>query len=730
MSKTIAYDAKWLVDADEDTERSDAVWASALSEKRLILVGEPPPGDNAAANIRHQQEALQAYHLQIAWKDLWENCVSTLIRELSITNPPDNATAAGLQTSDSPGVDLWKLGKSPYQYEPYPYVLVRAMRRIFSRFNLEAFLEDRTFPDYRNHLNQEWDALLVESKDFFVRAEAAIIALGKLRLSISERSSLNKIATSVIEQLDDMVDAIERTKAQIAVVESLRDKGFTARIFEMLRELHGEIQSQWGTWARRIKTPSLWFLITFLLAVIAYAVLAASVPTQLWLILCVPLPLLSFGWQYYLGRSKQDASIRKKIARLAIFHPEPAAKLTSRKLVNSIYQPISGEEGIAARRYTLWYPNALKSGRESLEQFRLRMVDLCNRSYARTMGITPKPYDEEAAFQPIDIKVSSKTWGWSLLLLSIVVVATLGFRICMSSAQWPPSFAVESKVSDGTCVIATGQILWPGPWEVVTYNKGIGVTVVPRDQVVRVAPMVENAIEAMCAAFNSGAGSGVAAGSDTASQRTGSGVSCANKAGAAVIAPASQTMIHLSGSHGAFKGYLTIPFPQNENEKIPCTGDLTKHPGAKVSSAMQEVLAKVSKAISSCRAPDGRLPKIDVRGFASSLDFDQSCGIDSTMRNLQLAEARRASVLSAMSSDAGKFDHSEAEGIWKAPFAVLSPNKSKRWGNWQHMRDAQVIRDQVDEESDPAREVMTRHVEIWLLDGAGCDPYRRLAGLR
>ena len=729
MPKQIVYDTKWLekaVDARSGIPIDDDVWLKALSS-RAIDSGElgQTSFDNQSEN-RSDQVTLIDYELQRAWKDFWDIHLSTLIREIATNRHAGEGTQNSTQEADSPGVDFWELCEDRYEYEPYPYGLIRAMRRVFSRFNLEAFVEDRTFPDYRNHLNQELDAVLVEAKDFYSRALKAITLLGALRNKVNLLVNNAGLAAKVAKQIDEMVDAIEKTKAQIAVVETLRDSGFTARIFEKLRVLHTNIQSQWGTWARRVKIPCLQFLKYFALALAMYVALGIGMPTEFWLLICGALPLLAFGESYYSSRGEQNEGIRETTAMLAIFHPEPAIETlhtVEGKSDLDDFKAQTGEPGIAARRYTLWFAKVPKSGSKILEQYRKHMDDLQNRSYERLMGKRAKPEREEIAFQPTDIEVTSDSWHkwlrgvvWGCLLL----VAALW---CYA----PLTFAVESKVSDGTCVVAEGSILWAGPWEVIVHNSNGGFTIIPRDQVARIAA-VHNTTQTPVDAQKERASRSVSP--DSGIERTGTGISCATKSRSSAVAPAIvTTVINVSGSQAAHKGVLVIPFPQDENNKIPCKGNLTKHLGAKVPLALTGVLANVSNAMKACSAADGSPPRIDVRGFASSLDFDQSCGIASPERNAELAEARRSSVLLALNSkEAGRFE--EKNEAWTSPFATLEPNGKKRWNSWQHMRDALVVRDKVGGNSVADREALSRHAEIWFLDLAGCDTFNALSGIR
>ena len=261
------------------------------------------PGDEKLAIERRQC-------LHDAWRDFWERHVSQLIREGQSEDPSQVADANGQDKVnqrfelDSPGVDLYELALAQYDYQPYPYGLIRAMRRVFARFNIEAFVEDRTFADYRNHLDQEWAALYEEARDFTTRAHGArevLEAMDKRLQDCGAQPQKTEEASSdnVRQQIEKMLYAIQDAEAQIEQVARLHDSGYTARIFEKLRELHTEVQSAWGTWARQVREPAIRSLNWVVPSLAIYVLLAHAVPTYFWFVPCVLLPLLAFGATYF-----------------------------------------------------------------------------------------------------------------------------------------------------------------------------------------------------------------------------------------------------------------------------------------------------------------------------------------------------------------------------------------------------------------------------------------------
>ena len=758
MSKKIVYDTLWLKLVVGARQRIDGEppprveWDDVLARKSISKevadTARNMPEDIESASIA------MAHDVQCAWLDFWDIHLSQLVRERA---DAQNSGVTG-NKPDSPGVEIWELGESKYRYEPYPYDLIRATRRVFARFNLEAFLEDRTFSDYRNHLDQEWRSLLEESGDYLRKADAAIDLLDKLTIStatIVGRRVLPLVGahceavSNAMKQIGDIKKAVALARVQAECIEYLRDSGFTARIYEELRVLHTMLQSRWGTWSRRIRKPTLCMFGFALFAAVFCVAISGVMPSEFLPLIIGTSPLVAFGAAYYGGRQKQDASIERVISKLAIFHPEPAQKLpaptnrlatvllkldqitlwlTNRSygfvatlgrwlrklyrkadekvgdaLVKRDYRPEPSEVGVAARRYTIWFPER-GSRHATNESGDASPKDMANRAYNRIMGGTEQEKSEarqpeERAFLPSIVHVSSWPWRAALFAIFLLFVGVTWWLYSQDLLR--TRFSVEGKVTEGTCVISEGRVLWPGPMEVVVWdNKAGAIAVIPRNQVARISRADPSAIPVTPL--------------------------CQQRLLATTSSPTVlSTTVNVSPQSPSYKGVVVIPF-EDDKKKVTCMGEIRGQPSASVRPELVPILVKVSNAFAACKANGGsdyKLPIIDVRGFASSLEFDPGCGVNGDDRNRQLAEARRESVLRAMKSKHGIFDFDVASKKWVAPFATLEPAGAERWASFQHMRDAQAVRDKLSGQASPDREALSRRAEIWFLDLAGCDTF-------
>ena len=698
--------------------------------------------------VRSEEQSRLQYlkDIQDAWADFWDVHVSQLIREKPQISPPPAATVVNSaheasttvsvsegpiseSVLDSPGVDLHEIAGDRYAYEPYPYDLIRAMRRVFARFNTEAFVEDRTFPDYRNHLDQEWIALYEEAREFAKRANETGLVLKEIdskfvvyQADDRYRSAPYPDWQKVRKQLAEMICAIQEAEAQIEQVGRLHDSGYTARIFEKLRVLHVDVQSGWGTWARQVKEPALTGAKWTIFSLAIYVCIAHAFPTYFWFSLCALLPFLAFGERYFAGRAGQDKEINAVIKQLAIFHPEPAQ---SDDTTLPRFKASAGEVGVAARKYTIWYPsdvirpdtapfaspaNYVTPYAVRLDNFRTHVVGLGNLFYSRIMSlkVNDKTYtkdvaeDFEGAYRPNVIAVSNKKWAfWRMAVLSFLIAFAViphfwGIWKARKLAGAAVSYVVEGSTHQGTCEFGAGQILWPGPWEVVVWSPELGgLWAVPRERVVRIV---------------------------AANEKTSRGGPCAERAVPISTPTPIAVAVHLSPQSQSHKLVWGIPFPEAGKKRLSCSGALQGQVGAVIGPDSVSLLASISATLAACKTTGGKLPVVDVRGFASSLDFAAECGINSDARNKELAEVRRESVLRAMQSKHGRFILSD--GKWVAPFAVLDPPQQERWTSFQHMRDAQTIRDKLRGETSPERETLSRQAQIWYIDVEDCDAFK------
>lgn len=110
---------------------------------------------------------------------------------------------------------------------------------------------------------------------------------------------------------------------------------------------------------------------------------------------------------------------------------------------------------------------------------------------------------------------------------------------------------------------------------------------------------------------------------------------------------------------------------------------------------------------------------VDIRGFASSKDF--SCeGEPSSITNLQLAEQRRIRVIELLTGSLdGALNCSEPE---RAGLLKIKPSTNvDRWdGNYGKMIAERDFNDRPTGAPDRAREILTRRVDIVLLERGSC----------
>jgi hypothetical protein len=163
------------------------------------------------------------------------------------------------------------------------------------------------------------------------------------------------------------------------------------------------------------------------------------------------------------------------------------------------------------------------------------------------------------------------------------------------------------------------------------------------------------------------------------------------------------------------------------NRAKPCDpSQLTFGAAADVSPATREALERLGRSLGACATADQRVV-VDVRGFASTSEFkdcnqlDSEFGTVSNRLNLELAEARRRSVVEILSSSAGT-----------ANVIVDPPIKLRRWRSASEMWDAQNIRflDRKDEGPDQRRYDferggLTRRVEVVIVNKGDCQPRPR-----
>jgi hypothetical protein len=382
-----------------------------------------------------------------AWDRLWNSKISGLIREEvrrggadAAESPPRNTGSERAAkkpkrrkgepaetTNDTPAVKWEELERNIYDFKPYPYALIRHTRRLFARFSVEAFLEDRSFGDYRNQFSQEMVALVAEAESTQRLAEKLINYLEALTSCLGESGGLSLLG---------MRKALERVREQAEAVLLFKDRGFAARLFERLRILHFGVQKAWGTWPRRVLWPALWAISGVLFAAVLNAWVGLVYGTGLFFRLALIIPILGFGASYFGARSRVTEKISKVSSLLAAFDPEPTS------------------DGLSAREYTIW------QGNEILEK-KIKAYNLVYNDGPNASG--------DRAFATHDVKISNAGWVAALAVLggAFVLIPAIGL-LCSGGV---PTYSVDISTPLGLCEYARGRLLWPGPQEILIWPK-------------------------------------------------------------------------------------------------------------------------------------------------------------------------------------------------------------------------------------------------------------------
>gem|GEM_PF-6861687 len=562
---------------------------------------------------------------------------------------PLNAGVAG-HDSETPGVSFSDLALGKYVYEPDPQNLLRKTRRVFQRVRLEAFVEDRTFGPYRGETEQELRSLHKEAEETRREARAAAQCMGTLaewmragladpseqnagvveasekdRLAAEEwfRSGMPTQRESAIEQVMRIHATLRRVEALGVATSIFGNKSFVGRLLEELRSVHFDVQREWGTWPRRVKPAASAFAAALGIGSCLYVYASLLTGSMLWLALVLFAAACSAAHTYYSGRAVQVRKIEAKTRGLAAFDPEPAAG------------------GDAPRPSVL---GKLKSGTiwNTSDPERLS-----NETYSHVVVGAPAPA-VVANYKAPDVSVHPGSFGIysSVAALAIVllppVILLLG-GIPTSTDDLRMSVEVEAR--QGPCSAAEGFVVWSGPVEVVILT-GDGISAVRRGQVVRVSRGRQRSEPC-----NGGA-------------------------------PAEGMPLTIVSNMGtAAKGVLVVPFA-TPVPKIDCRLDSGKD-GIRVPAPMAGALRQLGEALRKCPGT----PEIDVRGFASGLEF--SCGAGSALRNLELAELRRRNVLVAMFGEA-VLPVTPAGALTMDEVSIVQPTL-RRWTTLEHMNELSTV---------------------------------------
>lgn len=649
-----------------------------------------------------------------SWKVVWKDYVSSLVEE-------DKIGASDNKNTDTPSVHWEELPRAIYTYAPWPLELFRRVRRLFNAFRLESFVEARVFTDYRARLEPLWTETTNEAELAIEVARRSEVALLTLDTALERLGSGDDIK-SARDQFLNMRAAIQTAKDQAeTVVDVLADRRFRTHFLEMLRVLHREVQSAWGTWPRRVKLPAVWALVAFLPAVLLNACIGYVFGSEMGFPLACALPVCVFGLVYFYGRQRVIKLIRERVIFLSAFDPEPDQKtgfeflvtlrLWMRRVrvrwealkswIGRLFRPIptppqlptlkaASKNGVKqskppgftselVREHTIW-----RGGK--VENFETLKAGTYTAVVASDSSKLPA---SAVKYQTADITVNYKAWFIPLGVLSIILVAPpLAYYLWGGT----PVFSIDGIVSSRICSLAHGSVLWAGPGEVIVNRLDGRLTAIDRSRVARMSR------------------------GEATSPRCEEETRPVERAGLDLV----PTQIHISSTlQGKDQATFAVPF-QSPKASIDCNFS-SDSPGVGVGDdSTRAWLGSVGRALVACGERTGRRPLVDIRGFASSTPF--ICpGEDSEKLNLKLAEMRRANVLRIMFHERG------FSGSPLAPPTIdLVMAGKTRWGSPQHMHDFDPINDRPSGAQTAVAGALTQRVEVLINEVGACSKEFRL----
>jgi len=523
-----------------------------------------------------------------AWEKVWKELIAPLIREKLATRA---GVVAG-SSPDSPGVTLLDMKNNAYTYESYPYALLRKLQRVYARFDLDAFLEDRSASDYVNNLDQEHNALSLEIRNTQASAKVAvdfIDAFERMYPSLGNQAKAMRVA---IEGAKTKADDLQRV---------FSDAAFKSTLHQRIRGIHYQIQQDWGTFARRVKRPLYAFVGALIIALAMHVWIGFWTGTNAASLLIAWSGLVAFA-AYRGGRNKVIEKKSRFLRQIAVF--DPSDILAQTKLL-----PFK----------TIWSSTA-------------DSASLTNKAYENVIedsdsGTSGAKYNGG--------EVVLDTTGpviWVAALFALLVSSPPLASVSLTGSAGAPLFDVDGRAGNGACLFARGHIVWPGPVDLMVMAKGknaeTAVVRIPSNRLARVEMM--SAAAANARPYRSTVAEGGCDGVTTPQPRS------------------DASMVLVSQTRTPDKGVLLVPFVSPDAAPIKCEfspGDK----GVEVPEPYAPILKRLGARLKACAASAGRYPTIDVRGFSSNVKFKGTC--DTNAKNWDLAEARRTNVLRALGYD-------------------------------------------------------------------------------
>ena len=163
------------------------------------------------------------------------------------------------------------------------------------------------------------------------------------------------------------------------------------------------------------------------------------------------------------------------------------------------------------------------------------------------------------------------------------------------------------------------------------------------------------------------------------------------------------------------RDYFIVVFDDAEGSSKDCN-DADFGRGQRVHQAYKPAIHLVAAALRHCARP-GKIPEVDVRGFASSSKFahcpsrtEGDGRMTSDELNLSLAQRRRQAVID------------EVRSIARTPndLAIYQEDSSRRWASVGDMNHEMRVIDAADAVYSPVRGILTRRADIVITNLGDC----------
>jgi hypothetical protein len=455
------------------------------------------------------------------------------------------------------------------------------------------------------------------------------------------------------------------------LLRTLADQDTRYALYEAAFKVHTEVQGRWGTWTRRVRKPIGDAVVMFAFLLILYRTLGGYLPLEPLFFLVFAIAAMQFALSY---RASED-QIRSRSSQL-----------------NNLLRPLLPQSDAHAAGFSdnFWTadPKAIMKG------VRQKLLKQSGLTPVKASHGTPTLAGSAEVAQPRGGVRRALTWLLAAVrdILSVpvkVLVFALGmyaFPALVWTFLRPPEVYVT--VAEGrTCTDVLGHIAWPGPTGLV--------------------------LRSSANAFDLSKHVSLDAARVLAVHYGAPGPTACQDVSPMHLTLGSSTTTYVIGEPSIEKlenrSTILIPFPVG---KIACNADLEKHPAARPDKPYNKSLKEIAKLLVSCSNAKFK-PIIDVRGYASSSQFEcQQKGLVED-RNEELADRRRKSVLAIMAQAEPDFTSRVEVHRLEGP----------RWRENEKVRQTSLeLFDRVvgDRSPEKQREYLSRHVELEVIYIGDC----------